>query len=590
MATKNVSTSRQLLDALAGASGGDRIVLAAGNYGNVSLAKHDFNGPVTLAGAGKAVFTGLALRDVANLTLDGLAFDYAPGKSPSETPFVVATSKNVTIRNADFDGHLAGGYGAGLGLKVTRSAQITVENSDFAKFQRGAFFLDVTGLTVRGNDMRLMSEDVLEFAQVIGARIERNHLYDMQTPPERKHKDLIQFWSAGTTKPSADVVIRDNVLESDEPLVHGIFLGNEIGRSNKSFKYQNILIENNKVTSGHVLGLVVEHSSKVTIRGNEVRIHPDLKKTSMNTPVIDVTPDSTGVVISGNTAHALPDKLGAGWTVTGNKLVTTSGTVSAAPDAGSVGTSGATGGTPAPADDGGTDFRFTGSQSKGKADTVRDLDFADGDRIILKDYAAGTLKGYGDDNYLAVNRAGTYAVLDSQADLAELAAASSAVTLAAAGDGQLLRISQPGGRHDIYLPAQGQSSAGTKSFGGTTTATSSTTTTTSGDGTDFRFDGAKSRGDTDTLRGLDFADGDRIILKNYATGTLKGYGDDNYLAVNRAGTYAVLDSLRDVAELDSASSAVTTRVSGDTLVLSITQSGSRHDIQLAGLGDEFLSL
>jgi hypothetical protein len=72
----------------------------------------------------------------------------------------------------------------------------------------------------------------------------------MQTPPARLHKDLIQFWSAGTTKPSADVMIRNNVLESDEPLTHGIFLGNEIGRSNNSFKYQNIVIEENEIPLG----------------------------------------------------------------------------------------------------------------------------------------------------------------------------------------------------------------------------------------------------------------------------------------------------------------------------------------------------
>jgi hypothetical protein len=63
-------------------------------------------------------------------------------------------------------GHVSGGYGVGLGLKGANSSKIAVENSDFTNFDRGAFFLKVTDLAVRGNDMRLMSLDVLEFAEV----------------------------------------------------------------------------------------------------------------------------------------------------------------------------------------------------------------------------------------------------------------------------------------------------------------------------------------------------------------------------------------------------------------------------------------
>ena len=131
-----------------------------------------------------------------------------------------------------------------------------------------------------------------------------------------------------------------------------------------------------------------------------------------------MTPDSTGVIISGNTAHRLPDETGAGWSVSGNKLVSAPGTPGKAPGPVTVDPGKALQVSPAadrrrPADDDGTTFRFTGSQSKGKTDKVSGFDFADGDRLILQDYAPGTLKGLGaDSNPLAVNKVGTYAVLD----------------------------------------------------------------------------------------------------------------------------------------------------------------------------------
>jgi hypothetical protein len=227
--------------------------------------------------------------------------------------------------------------------------------------------------------------------------------------------------------------------------VHGIFLGNEKGRADNSFKYQNIQILDNKIASGHVLGLVVEHANNVTIRGNDVRIHPDLPKKAINTPVIDVTPDSTNVVITGNIAHRLPDQNGVGWVISGNQLVSSAGSVSVVSDT----SGGASGGGSTV--DGGTDFRFSGIESRGDIDRVSGFDFADGDRIILKEYAAGTLKGYGGGNPLAVNSAGTYAVLDSMRDIAELASASAAVTAKASGDALILSIVQSGVRHEIHL-------------------------------------------------------------------------------------------------------------------------------------------
>ncbi len=130
----------------------------------------------------------------------------------------------------------------------------------------------------------------------------------------------------------------------------------------------------------------------------------------------------------------------------------------------------------------------------------------------------------------------------------------------------------------------------------TTTATTESTTTTTttsavsaADGDTFRFLGSRlGDGDTKTAT-VDF-DHDIVILSNYQDKTFAGIKGGNELVVDTGGNYAKLDSLADIKELDQASSAVSTKVSGDTLILDITQSTGTHHIQLAGLGHDYLAL
>jgi hypothetical protein len=205
--------------------------------------------------------------------------------------------------------------------------------------------------------------------------------------------------------------------------------------------------------------LIVEHANKVVIRDNDVRIHPDLPKTQMNTPVLDVTPDSTGVTIVGNIVHALPDKYGSGWSVTGNTVVSRYGQTTTSSGTAKI-DSGASGETSTPTAEaaGGTDFRFIGSKITGtKTVTLSDVDFADGDRIILQDFVSGTLDGWGGGNPRAVNSAGTYAVLDSLTDIKELAGASGArvdTSILSTADTLVIDIDpNSGGSLEIRLPA-----------------------------------------------------------------------------------------------------------------------------------------
>ena len=113
-ATLTVSTLAQLYSALATASSGQTILLEGGNYGDLYLGSgsgFDITFPtnVTIKSASAtnpAVFSSANVIGAANLTFDGISFDYTfeAGDRVSTAPFIFSNSDNITIRNSTFDG------------------------------------------------------------------------------------------------------------------------------------------------------------------------------------------------------------------------------------------------------------------------------------------------------------------------------------------------------------------------------------------------------------------------------------------------------------------------------------------------------
>jgi hypothetical protein len=155
--TVTVSTAAELMTALANAKGGETILLATGNYGELNLYDQretfaNFASEVTIKSADPndlASFARVSLRGVENLTFDTIKFDYdaAPGTIESDKPFMIRESDSIIVRNSIFEGDMAegvsdilNGHPTGHGLTVTGSSNITIENNSFYDFLRGAVF------------------------------------------------------------------------------------------------------------------------------------------------------------------------------------------------------------------------------------------------------------------------------------------------------------------------------------------------------------------------------------------------------------------------------------------------------------------
>ena len=344
MATFNVSTTSQLSKALSDVRSGDTIQLEGGNYGALDLNSQRQSNlradkTITITSADPddpAIFDGLTVRNASNLALEGLKFDFKTDASTSVSaiPFRVDQSSDIAIRDSSFtgddykgsDASLAG-YGAGFGLRIIRSENVTLEGSDFSGFRVATSFSSSQGLTVRNNDYTDISGDALKFASIQGALIEGNRVGDFRTNPgDTFHRDMIQFLTSGTDTPSSDIVIRDNVLHSGAgPFTQSIFMGNEMvafGRAGREMFYRDILIEDNVIYNAQAHGITIGSTDGLTIRNNTV-LHNTAAgdHKSVHIPKINVSSDSLRVSITDNITDSIGGSPQAAWKISGNLFV-----------------------------------------------------------------------------------------------------------------------------------------------------------------------------------------------------------------------------------------------------------------------------
>lgn len=145
------------------------------------------------------------------------------------------------------------------------------------------------------------------------------------------------------------------------------------------------------------------------------------------------------------------------------------------------------------------------------------------------------------------------------------------------------------GKTGSYVANQSGGQAVSSGAGTGTPAPTNTTSTAASDGDTFYFSGARVAGTTQTLKDLDFSAGDVISLGRFDKGTFLGDSGGNPLDANMSGIYVKIDSIVDLQELVHVSPDVTARVSGDDLVLGITQDKGTFQLRLDDLASAYQS-
>jgi hypothetical protein len=277
MAIFNVSDATQLQSALASATGGDKIIVAPGDYGSVSINGRNYASNVTVqvqSFQNRAHFDGLFIQNSKNLTFTG--FDIGRALTADEPTFTqlnwIRNSSNIKFSAVHIHGSLDGDpSNDGNGLVLSDVTGFNINNSKFTELFRGMHSQRSASVTIQSNEFTNLRSDGITVASTDGIVIDKNNFSDFR-PVLPDHADFIQFWNTGQTKGSSNITIKNNVMMQHyfsgvpETGVQGIFIADPL-----EFGYKNILIQNNLLWSNDAHnGITVGGATGVQILGNTV--------------------------------------------------------------------------------------------------------------------------------------------------------------------------------------------------------------------------------------------------------------------------------------------------------------------------------
>ena len=339
-----VASTADLGNALA-TPGVDLIELAPGDYG--PLRAKGVGGaakaPLVIRSAdpGKpARLTGITLDEPHDVTFEALtvAYKFSAKDKRSASPFTVQGGRNLVFNGVSFQGERArgvspevDGFGYGQGPLLQGIVGLTIANCEFSVLFKGLSVHDSSSVRIIGNNIHGMRSEGMNLSQIDGLEIARNWIHDFdRAVASADHADMIQIWTTNTTRPTRNVEIHDNVLNSGlGAFTHSIFMANDRvskGLAGAELYFQNITIKNNVIVNAHTNAIFIGASNGLTIENNSL-IHNRRSDGPRNMPPlyrpqIRIAAESRKVTIRRNVTFRINGyKKQAGWTVADNYLV-----------------------------------------------------------------------------------------------------------------------------------------------------------------------------------------------------------------------------------------------------------------------------
>jgi Ca2+-binding RTX toxin-like protein len=268
-----VNSADSLRAALTTAKSGDKILLEAGNYGNVQLKGITINGEVTITSkdAGNpATLTGLTVTNSQGLAFDNLHLDYSKPWTVWNTQIV--GSKNITLSNMDVHGSLDNNpQNDQSGLLVKDSSNVTIKNSEFHELDHAVSLSNNNGVRIEGNVIHDIRADGVISQGSSNVNVLNNAFRDF-SPVSGDHPDAIQFLTRGTTAKAHDITVSGNIItRGDGAIIQGIFITDQIG-----IGYDRVTVTDNVVVGGMYNGIMVANANGVVVDGNTIAAYGDM--------------------------------------------------------------------------------------------------------------------------------------------------------------------------------------------------------------------------------------------------------------------------------------------------------------------------
>ena len=320
MTSFTVATSGELSAAIGAAHAGDSILLAAGVYSGLTIKNLQEAGTVTIASADsmhQAVITDLNITNSKGFAFSGLEFSRDTSVDPYA--FRVDTSSNIAFSGLNVHGTDASGLSNAMtAFLITKSTNVSISGSEFQKLANGVVFSNSSGLNLADNTFHNIGIGGIRGAAVNNVQITGNTFTDFHVT-NGNHPDAIQFFTAGTTTASHDILVSDNVyLRGNGDPIQGIFFRDTVG----GLTYSNITVHHNFMAGSMYNGILVEDAKGVDVSDNTVLAFSDMAarinldtvngaSETNNTAFIYVQNAVTNLIASGNVTTAVVTDGGA---------------------------------------------------------------------------------------------------------------------------------------------------------------------------------------------------------------------------------------------------------------------------------------
>jgi hypothetical protein len=297
-----VNSASGLVATLKTAQGGDRVRLAPGPYGGVSLAGFTFSPPVTLEAAG-AVFTALKLDRVDGLVMEGGTVALDPASSASSAS--VTDSANVAIRGLEV-------YGKAVsGLTITRGTKVEVSGGYFHDLRNAVLITAGENVLVTKNKVRrMLSDGMVGSGGPRNLTISYNDMSDF-SPQAGAHPDGVQLFTRNATRSAEDIkIIGNRITRGSGGIPQGIFVTTQAGWV---LPYRRVEISGNYIEGAMHYGIGLQNADVVEIKGNIVQ---PIEGQKSRIHLINLS----NAVVSGNSAWMITQQ-GPVVTVTGTRAL-----------------------------------------------------------------------------------------------------------------------------------------------------------------------------------------------------------------------------------------------------------------------------
>ena len=241
------ATPANFAQKLAVVRGGDTLVLAPGNYVEVAFRKRDFSPPLTIE-AGTARFRFVA-ENSSGIRVVGGILGPALGDDPENTWKL---------------GPL--GYAA----KVTRSRDIGFNGTTFADAVRGLVIHQSTDIKIDRGTLTRLKSDGINISSSQRVTVNRSTCTEF-SPRKGDHPDCIQMWSRPGWAPTGNVTLTNNVSKGE---MQGFTGFNHVRNGVDDGGFDNIVIENNRITGTYPQGIALGMARNSRVVGNTTRTLP----------------------------------------------------------------------------------------------------------------------------------------------------------------------------------------------------------------------------------------------------------------------------------------------------------------------------